>query len=77
MTMIFQLLGFFSPVVVSFNSSMMSSQNTTGEEALAHYIDDNMKLQTTLIGLRRVIASHSGEVIAEQVVPVIQEYGFE
>lgn len=43
----------------------------------AHYIDDNAHLQTTLIGLRRVIGSHAGEIIAEQQVQVIQEYGIE
>lgn len=30
-----------------------------------------------LTGLRRVIGSHAGEVIAEQVIQVIQEYGME
>lgn len=36
-----------------------------------------MKLQIMLIYLRRVIGSHSDEVVTEQVVQVIQEYTFE
>lgn len=55
-----------SNIHLSFD--MWTSSNSIAFVAvLAHYIDDNMKLQTTLIG----------EVIAEQVVQVIQEYGFE
>lgn len=55
-----------SNIHLSFD--MWTSSNSIAFVAVvAHYIDDNMKLQTTLIG----------EVIAEQVVQVIQEYGFE
>lgn len=65
-----------SSIHLSFD--MWTSSNSIAFVAVvAHYIDTNMKLQTTLIGLRRVIGSHSGEVVAEQVVQVIQEYGFE
>lgn len=44
---------------------------------VAHHINDNSQLQTILIGLCRVIGSHSGEVIRKQVVDFIQEYGIE
>lgn len=65
-----------SNIHLSFD--MWTSSNSLAFVAVvAHYIDDNLKLQTTLIGLRRVIGSHSGETVAEQVVQVIREYGFE
>lgn len=65
-----------SNIHLSFD--IWTSNNSIAVVAIvAHYIDDNMKLQTTLIGLRWVFGSHSGEVVAEQVVQVIQEYGFE
>lgn len=61
-----------SSIHLSFN--MWTSSNSIAFVAVvAHYIDKNMKLQTTLIGLRRVIGSHSGEVVTEQAVQVIQE----
>lgn len=44
---------------------------------VGHYIDDSGRLQTTLMGLRRVIGLHLGEIIAEQVVYIIQEYGIQ
>ena len=63
---------------INLSFDMWTSSNSIAFVAVvAHYIDNNMKSQTTLIGLRRVIGSHSGEVVAEQVVQVIQEYGFE
>lgn len=43
---------------------------------VAHYIDDNAYLKTMLISLRRVIGSYAGEIIVEQMMQVIQEYGF-
>ena len=54
-----------------------SANSITFVAIVAHYIDDNAHLKAMLIGLRRVIGSHAGEIIAEQVVQVIQEYGFE
>lgn len=44
---------------------------------VAHYINDNGQLQIMLIGLCQVIGSNSGEVIAEQMVGLIQEYDIE
>lgn len=44
---------------------------------VAHYINTNMKLQITFISLGRLIGSYPNEVVAEQVIQVIQEYGFE
>lgn len=44
---------------------------------VAHYINDDAHFRTILIGLQQVIGSHAEEIIAEQVVQVIQEYGIE
>lgn len=44
---------------------------------IAYYIDNSIKLQTIFIGLRRVLGSYFGEVVAEQVVQIIQKYDFD
>lgn len=63
-------------IYLSFD--MWTSSNSIVFVAIvAHYIHDKLKLQITLIGLLQVICSHSSEIVAKQVVQVIQEYGFE
>ena len=42
---------------------------------VAHYLDKNLKVQNHLIGMRRVSGTHSGENIAEAMIPVLQEMG--
>lgn len=65
-----------SNIHLSFN--LWTSSNSIAFVAIvAHFIDDSAHLRKVLIGLRRVIGSHAGEVIAEQVIQVIQEYGME
>jgi hypothetical protein len=41
---------------------------------VAHWLDEDLKKQDTLIGLRRVRGSHTGENIAEAVIPLLQMY---
>jgi hypothetical protein len=41
---------------------------------VAHWLDEDLKKQDALIGLRRVRGSHSGENIAEAVIPLLQMY---
>jgi hypothetical protein len=41
---------------------------------VAHWLDEDLKKQDVLIGLRRVRGSHSGENIAEAVIPLLQMY---
>ena len=54
----------------------ISSNSIAFVVVVAHYIDNNIKPQTMFIGLRWVISSHSGKVVVEQVIQVIQEYDF-
>jgi hypothetical protein len=42
---------------------------------VAHYLTADFKARATLIGLKRVMGTHSGENITEAVLKVIQEYG--
>lgn len=65
-----------SNIHLSFNLWTLSN-SITYVAIVAHFIDDNARLRIVLIGLRRVIGLHAGEVIAEQVIEVIQEYGIE
>ena len=41
---------------------------------VVHYIDKNLKVQSLLIGMRRVHGAHSGENIAEAMTPVLQDF---
>jgi hypothetical protein len=40
---------------------------------VAHYLDKELKARSYLIGLRRVKGAHSGENIAEAMIPVLEE----
>jgi hypothetical protein len=42
---------------------------------IVHYLTDNLKARSLLIGMKRVQGAHSGENIAESVLKVVQEYG--
>ncbi len=52
-----------------------SSNSIVFVTIVTYYINGNIKFQTTLIGLRQVIDSHSSKFVGEQVVQVILEYG--
>lgn len=41
---------------------------------VAHWLDEDLKKQDVLIGLRRLKGSHSGENLAEVIIPVLQSY---
>jgi hypothetical protein len=41
---------------------------------VVHYLDKNFKVQNHLIGMRRVHGAHSGENIAEAMIPVLQDF---
>ena len=41
---------------------------------VAHWLDEDLKKQDTLIGFRRVRGSHSSENIAEAMIPLLQMY---
>jgi hypothetical protein len=41
---------------------------------VAHWLDEDLKKQDLLIGLRRIKGSHSGENIAEAVLPVLESF---
>jgi hypothetical protein len=41
----------------------------------AHFVSPGYRNRSVLIGLKRMMYSHSGEGIAEQVVPVLQHFG--
>ena len=42
---------------------------------VAHYLDKDLVVQSTLIGMRRVKGAHTGENIAEAINPVLVEMG--
>jgi hypothetical protein len=42
---------------------------------VAHYLDKDLVVQSTLIGMRRVKGAHTGENIAEAMIPVLVEMG--
>lgn len=46
----------------------ISANSITFVAIIAHYIDDNAYLKIKLIGLRKVIRSHIGEIITKQVI---------
>jgi hypothetical protein len=41
---------------------------------VGHYLNKDIQCQSTLIGLRRLRGSHSGENIAEAIIPILQDY---
>jgi hypothetical protein len=41
-----------------------------------HYLDRNLKVRSLLAGMRRVEGSHTGETIAEAVIPVHEAYKY-
>jgi hypothetical protein len=41
---------------------------------VGHYLGRDYRVHSTLIALRRILASHTGENIAEAIKPVLQEY---
>jgi len=41
---------------------------------VAHWLDEDLKKQEVLIGLRRVIGAHTGENIAAVMIPLLREY---
>ena len=41
---------------------------------VAHWLDEDLKKQDLLIGLRRIKGSHSGENIAEAILPVLRSF---
>jgi hypothetical protein len=42
---------------------------------VAHYLDKDLVVQSTLIGMRRAKGAHTGENIAEAMIPVLVEMG--
>ena len=40
-----------------------------------HYLSDDLKVRNLLAGMRRIEGSHTGENIAEGIIPVIQAMG--
>jgi hypothetical protein len=61
-----------SLIHISFD--LWTSPNSLGMVAVvAHFLDRNLKNQSLLIGVRRVKGSHSGENIAEVIIPVLVE----
>ena len=52
-----------------------SPNNISFVGVVGHYMSSQYKVETTLLGLRRLHGTHSGENIAEAVVKVIGKYG--
>ncbi len=63
-----------SRIHISFD--LWTSPNALGLVAtVAHYLDKHLKARSCLIGLRRVRGAHSGENIAEAMIPVLVDMG--
>ena len=68
---------------VSFSVALTSNiwtslhQRTCYLSVIAHYIDNEYKINKRAIGFRVIDESHSGEAIAALTLEVIQEYGIE
>lgn len=63
-----------SMIHISFD--LWTSPNSLGLIALvAHFLDKDLKNRSVLIGMRRVRGSHSGENIAESIIPILEEMG--
>lgn len=61
---------------VSFDA--LSSRRFTSLFGLTvHFLDDNGKFCTFLLGLPQIEGCHSGENLADRVSEIINEYGFE
>jgi hypothetical protein len=52
-----------------------SPNNIAFVGVVGHYMSSQYKVETTLLGLRRLHGTHSGENIAEAVVKIIGKYG--
>lgn len=53
-----------------------SSNSITFVAIVAYFINDNACLCTILIALQCIIGLHAWKIIAEQVIQIIQKYGF-
>lgn len=61
-----------SMIHISFD--LWTSPNSLGIVAVvAHFLDKDLKNQSLLIGMRKIRGSHSGENIAEAIIPIIIE----
>jgi hypothetical protein len=61
---------------IHISSNLWTSPNSLPLVGIvAHYLDKNLVNKATLIGLRRVKGSHTGENIAEVMIPVLKEMG--
>lgn len=54
-----------------------SSNHLTLCGVVAHFVDENGYVKTALLGLPRLLGTHSGENIAGCVAPVIRKYGID
>jgi hypothetical protein len=62
--------------MIHISLDMWTSPNSLGFIVLvAHFLDKDLKNRSVLIGMRRVRGSHSGENIAESVIPILEEMG--
>ena len=61
---------------IHISSDLWTSPNSRGLVGIvAHYLDKDLVNKSTLIGMRRVKGAHSGENIAEVMIPVLEEMG--
>jgi hypothetical protein len=61
-----------SRIYISFN--LWTSPNSKGLVGVVfHYLDQDLKVRSLLADIRRVKGAHSGENIAEAVIPIIKE----
>jgi len=61
---------------IHISSDLWTSPNSLAlVGVVAHYLDKDLVNKSTLIGMRRVKGAHTGENIAEVMIPVLEEMG--
>ena len=61
---------------IHISSDLWTSPNSLRLVGIvAHYLDKDLINKSTLIGMRRIKGAHSGENIAEVMIPVLDEMG--
>ena len=60
---------------IHISADLWTSPNSfTLDSIIVHYLDKSLKVQSILIGMRRVHGAHSGENIAEAMILVLQDF---
>src|SRR5437764_13761689 len=66
----------FSKSLIHFSFDMWTSPNSIAMIAIiAHYVSNMVEAKDCLLGLKRVLGTHTGENMARSVISTIEDYG--